>query len=435
MSGPSGAAGWRSGPGRDHSNSVTPLPSEHEEAATTALFISGSLGLGHAGRDLAIARELRELLPDIHIDWLAGPPASDQLEEAGERLLSESRVLGETAIAEEAAGAFSLNIVSYATRAAVAWARVATTVLRLVGTGRYGLVVGDETYELAVAFALRRSLKTVPWVVIYDFFGLDAMSRNPFERLSVYILNRLWGGGPHGKRPPFDLTLFVGEAEDIADRPLGPRLPNRRAYARQYFDFLGYILAFDPDALLAERASVRRRLGYDERPLIICSVGGTAVGADLLARCGQAFPHITEQVPDARMVLVCGPRIDPARIEAPTGVEVRGYVPRLYEHFAACDAAVVQAGGTTTLELTALRRPFIYVPLEGHAEQNLTVAQRLARHHAGQRRELAGLSANRLGDDIVRLLSAASDWPAIPTDGQRRAAELITALLSPATAA
>ena len=86
--------------------------------------------------------------------------------------------------------------------------------------------MGDETYELAVAFAHRRSLKTVPWVVIYDFFGLDAMSRNPFERLSVYILNRLRGGGPHGKRPPFDLTLFVGEAEDIADRPLGPQLPN-----------------------------------------------------------------------------------------------------------------------------------------------------------------------------------------------------------------
>ena len=414
---------------------MTPPVSEHGAPAVRALFISGSLGLGHTGRDLAIARELRELRPDIQIDWLAGPPASDQLGEAGERLLPESRVFADTAIAERAASAFLLNLVSYATRAAVAWARVATTVLRLVRTGRYRLVVGDETYELAVAFALRRSLKTVPWVVIYDFFGLDAMSRNPFERLSVYILNRLWGGGPHGKRPPFDLTLFVGEAEDIADRPLGPQLPNRRAYARQYFDFLGYVLAFDPDALLAERQSVRSRLGYDERPLIICSVGGTAVGADLLTRCGQAFPHITKQVPDAHMVLVCGPRINPATIEAPTGVEVRGYVPRLFEHFAACDAAVVQAGGTTTLELTALHRPFIYLPLEGHVEQNLTVAQRLARHHAGQRRELAELSANKLGDDIGRLLKAASDWPAIPTNGDRRAAELITALLASATAA
>ena len=155
---------------------MTPPVSEHGAPAVRALFISGSLGLGHTGRDLAIARELRELRPDIQIDWLAGPPANDQLGEAGERLLPESRVFADTAIAERAASAFSLNLVSYATRAAVAWARVATTVLRLVRTGRYRLVVGDETYELAVAFALRRSLKTVPWVVIYDFFGLDATS-------------------------------------------------------------------------------------------------------------------------------------------------------------------------------------------------------------------------------------------------------------------
>ena len=82
------------------------------------------------------------------------------------------------------------------------------------------------------------------------------------------------------------------------------------------------------------------------------------------------------------MVLVCGPRLDPATVQTPSGVEVRRYVPRLYEHFAASDVAIVQGGGTTTLELTALRRPFIYFPLEGHFEQNLVVAKRLARHGA-----------------------------------------------------
>ena len=162
------------------------------------------------------------------------------------------------------------------------------------------------------------------------------------------------GWRPARQTPAVRPDAVRGEAEDIADRPLGPRLPNRRAYARQYFDFLGYVLAFDPDALLAERQSVRSRLGYDERPLIICSVGGTAVGADLLTRCGQAFPHITKQVPDAHMVLVCGPRINPATIEAPTGVEVRGYVPRLFERFAACDAAGFRRAGRSAAPATCL---------------------------------------------------------------------------------
>lgn len=391
-----------------------------------ALFISSSLGLGHAGRDLAIANELRRLRPDVEIDWLAGDPATRQLEQAGERLLPECAVFRETGYAEQSAGAFSLNVVWYVAHAALAWARVARTVLRVVKEGGYDLVVGDETYELAIAFALRPGLKKVPFVVIYDFFGLDAMSGNPLEKLTVYPLNWLWGGGRR-KAPPFDLVLFVGEPEDIPDRPLGAGLPNRRAYAMRHFDFLGYVLTFDAGKPIEDRATSRSALGYDQRPLIICSIGGTAVGADLLRLCAAAYPYVLERVEDAQMVLVCGPRIDPATIEAPPGVEVRGYVPRLYEHLAACDIAVVQAGGTTTLELTALRRPFVYFPLAGHVEQNLAVAERLRRQGAGERRDHATTTPQALADTLTRLLQTVPAWPTIPTDGAKRAAELIVA--------
>jgi hypothetical protein len=45
-------------------------------------------------------------------------------------------------------------------------------------------------------------------------------------------------------------------------------------------------------------------------------------------------------------------------------------VPDLHLHLAACDLAVVQGGLTTTMELTASRRPFPYFPLARHFEQN-----------------------------------------------------------------
>jgi UDP-N-acetylglucosamine:LPS N-acetylglucosamine transferase len=157
--------------------------------------------------------------------------------------------------------------------------------------------------------------------------------------------------------------------------------------------------------------------------------GGTAVGRDLLRLCAAAYPRLEQRVPGARMVLVCGPRIDPATLQAPAGVEVRGYVPRLYEHFAACDVAIIQAGGTTRLELTALRRPFLYFPLEGHLEQNLVVAKRLARHGAGKRCDYAGATPQTLADDIVEQLGHEPTWPPIPSDGATRAAELIIAPL------
>ena len=128
------------------------------------------------------------------------------------------------------------------------------------------------------------------------------------------------------------------------------------------------------------------------------------------------------------MVLVCGPRIDPASWQAPSGVEVRRYVPRLYKHLAASDVAIVQGGGTTTLELTALRRPFIYFLLEGHFEQNLVVAQRLERHRAGQRLLYSETTPETLAEAVLGQLGREVIWPAIPTDGARRAAELINEL-------
>ncbi len=112
-------------------------------------------------------------------------------------------------------------------------------------------------------------------------------------------------------------------------------------------------------------------------------------------------------------------------------VEVGGYVPRLYEHLAACAAASIEAGGTTTLELTALRRPFIYFPLGGHFEQNLVVAERLARHQAGKRLTYSQTTPQALAGAVVPLLGSEPGWPAIRADGARRSAELIITLARP----
>ena len=92
--------------------------------------------------------------------------------------------------------------------------------------------------------------------------------------------------------------------------------------------------------------------------------------------------------------------------------------------------AIALGGGTTTLELTALRRPFIYFPLEDHFEQNLVVAKRLARHGAGKRLHYSQTTPETLADAVVGQLGGEASWPAIPTDGARRAAQLINELVS-----
>jgi len=108
---------------------------------------------------------------------------------------------------------------------------------------------------------------------------------------------------------------------------------------------------------------------------------------------------------------------------------VRGYVPDLYRHLAACDLAVVQGGLTTTMELVAARRPFIYVPLARHFEQQIHVAHRLAQYGAGRRLDYTALDPEYLAEAIAAEVDRPVDYRPVETDGAARAADLLTELL------
>ncbi len=393
------------------------------------LFVSGSLGLGHVVRDLAIAEEIRRLDSEIEFHWLAADPSSMMVEEAGETLLPEAAFYSnDNSVAEGAAHGMSLNLISYMFRATRGWRKNVKIFEQVTGGGDYDLIIGDETYDIATALNVRPRLKVAPFVMIYDFVGLDAMTRNPLERLGVYMFNLMWAQDYKKRYHPDDLSLFVGTPEDVPDRSFGAMLPNRREYAEARYEFLGYILPFDPDDY-RDRLKVREELGYDDGPLVICSVGGTSIGREMLELSGEAYRLIEEETPGLRMVMVCGPRLSVESLDVPEGVDVRGYVPRLYEHLAACDLAIVQGGATTTLELTALRRPFLYFPIERHFEQERHVAERLERHRAGVKMMYSETTPEALAQAVTDQIGIKTDFKPIPTDGARKAARLIHQLL------
>ena len=108
---------------------------------------------------------------------------------------------------------------------------------------------------------------------------------------------------------------------------------------------------------------------------------------------------------------------------------MHGYVDRLYRHLAVCDLAIVQGGLTTTMELTAANRPFIYFPLGHHFEQNFHVRHRLERYGAGICMEYAATTPEHLADVIAPTIATTPTYRDVETDGARRAANLIAALL------
>src|SRR5207244_8734343 len=98
--------------------------------------------------------------------------------------------------------------------------------------------------------------------------------------------------------------------EDIVPERRGPQLPGIRDWTERNFDFTGYVTGFDP-AHLADRERLRAELGYGEQERVcIVTVGGSGVGAHLLRRVIAAFPEARGHVPDLRLVVVAGPRID-----------------------------------------------------------------------------------------------------------------------------
>jgi UDP:flavonoid glycosyltransferase YjiC (YdhE family) len=226
-----------------------------------------------------------------------------------------------------------------------------------------------------------------------------------------------------------DRSIFVGDADDVVPDRFGPGLPTIRAWTEDEFDFAGYVTGFDPTEL-ADREALRAQLGYrpDERVCLV-TVGGSGVGEALLHRVLDAVPTVRRAVDDLRFVVVTGPRLDPRSFRRRKGVTTRRYVPQLYRHLAACDVALVHGGLTTCMELTANRRPFVYVPLRHHFEQNFHVRHRLERYGAGRCMPYDELEPDALAAAIVEELDREVDYRPVEAGGAARAAGLIAELL------
>ncbi|HEX5589370.1 MAG TPA: glycosyltransferase [Candidatus Limnocylindrales bacterium] len=397
-----------------------------------ALYLSSPIGLGHAQRDLAIARELRALRPDLEIDWLAQHPVTDVLAAHGERVHPLSAELAsESAHFTTESSEHDLNAFQAIRRMDEILVANFMVFHDAVETGEYDLVIGDEAWDVDHFLFENPELKRTAFAWLTDFVGWLPMPEGG-EREAFLTADYNAEMIEHVERFPRlrDAAIFVGNPDDIVPDDFGPGLPSIRDWTRRNYDFSGYITGFDPAPLLARREELRRELGYqpDER-VVIVTVGGSGVGEALLRRVIAAYPEARRRIPGLRMVAVAGPRIDPASLGASAGVDVRGYVPDLYAHLAACDLAVVQGGLTTTMELAAARRPFLYFPLRGHFEQRRHVRHRLERYGAGRPMEYDESSPEVLAAAMAEEIERPVGSLAVEHDGARRAAELIAPLV------
>jgi pimeloyl-ACP methyl ester carboxylesterase/predicted glycosyltransferase len=396
-----------------------------------ALFISSPIGLGHAQRDIAIARELRRLHEDLEIEWLAQNPVTRVLEAEGEHVHPASAQLAnESRHIESESAEHDLHCFQALRRMDEILASNFMLFHDIVREERYDLWIGDEAWELDYYLHENPREKRAPFVWLTDFVGFLPMQDGGARERDLtadYNADMIDHIAHHPEVR--DRALFVGNPEDIVDERLGPHLPLIREWTERHFDFTGYVTGFDP-ADLGDRSRLRSELGFrDEERVCVVTVGGSGVGADLLRRVIASFPRAKLRIPDLRMLVVAGPRIDPLSLPSHEGLEVVPYVHNLYRHLAACDLAVVQGGLTTSMELTAHKRPFLYFPLRHHFEQNFHVRHRLERYRAGRKMDFDDSPPERIAEAIAAEIGREVDYRDVEADGAARAARRIAELL------
>jgi pimeloyl-ACP methyl ester carboxylesterase/predicted glycosyltransferase len=396
------------------------------------LYISSPIGLGHARRDAAIADELRLACPGLQVDWLAQHPLTRVLADRGERVHPASRWLAnESSHIEGEAGEHDLHVFAALRRMDAMLLNNFHVFADLVERTHYDLVVGDEAWEVDHFLHENPELKRSPYAWLTDFVGwLPMPDGGPAEAALTSDLNAQMLE-QRARYPRLrDRSVFVGNPADIVEDSFGEGLPAIAEWTRDNFDFAGYVTGIEPSEL-QDRRPLQAAVGHPPAArLCVVTVGGSGVGAPLLHRVLDAIPIARRLAPDLRFLVVCGPRIDPRALPAPAGTQVVGYLPDLHERLAACDVAVVQGGLTTCMELTAARRPFVYVPLEHHFEQTFHVRRRLARYGAGLCLEYRqACDPHALAAAIVGQLDVVVDYLPVETDGARNAAALLAELL------
>ena len=342
-----------------------------------ALYVCSPIGLGHAQRDVAIAKELRRRVPDLEIDWLAQDPVTRVLDAEGERVHPLSRELAnESRHFESESAEHDLHCFQ-------AWRRMDEILLAnfmvfhdLVSEENYDLWIGDEAWELDYYLHENPEQKRAAYVRLTDFVGwLPMEDGGDHEKhlTSDYNAEMI----EHIARYPRvrDQALFVGNRDDVVADSFGADLPQIGDWTEQHFDFVGYVQGFDPAELLRDRRAACATGSAIARMSACPHRHGGRVGRRRRSPppVTAAFPAAKQRVPSLRMVAGPRPRSTPSRCRPQEGL--RG--PAVRATTSSPPRRVRPGGGaaglTTSMELTANGWPFLYFPLRHHFEQTTSM--------------------------------------------------------------
>ena len=268
-------------------------------------------------------------VPDLEIDWLAQDPvtrgARGGAASASTRPAAE--LANESGHIESECRASTTCTPSRRSRA---WTRSCRELhalpRRRAARSSYDLWIGDEAWEVDYYLHENPEQKRAAYVWLTDFVGWLPMTDGG-EREAFLTADYNAEMIEHIARFPRvrDRAIFVGDADDIVPERFGAGLPPIRDWTERHYDFAGYVTGFEPrPAWTASGCAPSSATGATSRSASSRSAA-PASARTLLRRVIAAFPEAKRLVPGLRMVVVAGPRIDPASL--PRARRARGARP------------------------------------------------------------------------------------------------------------
>lgn len=356
-------------------------------------MLSSHVGLGHAARDLAIARALRRLSSSTSIVWITASPARELLELEGERVHEVSYEL-------ESITPFIERFVEQGFHIALARDLIATLrrnferIVESIDFDEFDAVFADEFWELVLCGQHLRRLTV---------FGTDFV----LLPLSVGVPAILFNRAFVKRLSEFRRVLLLNIVEDTVKGLTAfiSGIASFRRWVERHCKVVGLATSFLCDEL-PERESARRELGVDEdEKLVVVALGGSrARCTEFVEKVSRALEAVSRELKSVRVVYVLGPR---ARAVHVSRGEVRTLVrlEDMWRLYVAADLFIARAGRTTTADLECCGTPALIIPIAKHAEQ-----KHIARSVARRRRDIftyidEGSSVDEIAKAIERMLA------------------------------
>jgi len=284
-------------------------------------FFSSPMGLGHATRDIAICKQIK----NVPIKFVSGDAAANLIKKSGfkvDDLYVAPKFDYQQGVLQNSLR-WMLKYYKY-------YKNCQKISSKIISEQKSKIIVSDEDFaSLTIA-----QKQEIPTVLITDI--LETRFTKGFSSLIEKKMN-------HSMQKIIQKCDIVILPENGSDqdniRRVGPIVRTTNF----------------------SREELREKFSFNKKTVVV-SVGGTDAGKFLIEKTIDAFSKIK----DVELVIVSGPKLDD---DFGKNIKNLGFVENLHEIIFASDLIVSLAGKSTIDEAKAYGTPGIFIPLKDHFEQ------------------------------------------------------------------